>query len=270
MDKLLGNFPRLILAIAAMKELERKPAPQWRSFSIRDLCFASLPNLHLFLRFSIRRSSRRKAPSAQRRIPPRASTHISTIGKFGIVEAGASWKEEITCIRPASQTSTRGDTCHRGKQQKDSLDKIHLALSIQQKIRQPRSVHTACRMYYRITRIKWLIMATTGTRNTFPSPAASKTPTTFSAATRINDHQSSGRSGEAKEVTDKAFVYYTNGADDAKFHVARLDFAFALEFHVQCNQISPTDSYSHTVMYCAISVVLKFMATWNLHLCASA
>lgn len=79
-----GNFPRLILAKAALQELGRKPAPQWRSFSIRDLCFASLPDLHLFLRFSIRRFSHRKAPRARKGAFLRelASVRVYRIGKI--------------------------------------------------------------------------------------------------------------------------------------------------------------------------------------------
>lgn len=176
--------------------------------------------LHRFpicIRFSGFPYDARKAPR-KGALPPRARVAFQNSRNPGIIRAGTRCKREITCVRPSFRTRTRGDTCDRGKQPPASWRIRSTVAQFSHRFQRRYSscclrlglVHTACLMYCRITRKKWLIMETTGTRNTFPSPAASKIPTTFSVATRINGHQSSGKSGEAKEVTENAFVCCTN------------------------------------------------------------
>lgn len=91
------------LAICNLFACTRKIPAQWRAFSIgsrRDPCFALLPNLHFFLRFSVLRSSRPKPE----RIPPQLYAfqfpqvaRLETTGKFEycFYAKPVKWRGEI-------------------------------------------------------------------------------------------------------------------------------------------------------------------------------
>lgn len=99
------------LAICNLFARTRKIPAQWRAFSIgsrRDPCFASLSNLHFFLRFSVQRSSRPNLRAYLRNCMP---------SNFPSCTFGNHWKIWILFLCEAS-----------GAERGNSKIRIHLLL----------------------------------------------------------------------------------------------------------------------------------------------